>query len=135
MKHELISFPAGDTYDLVESTLVHAHPANHRSYPRHIPEYITIRKKGGIMEHIYRVESVVDVDPNDIESVKDRLRADDYSALSLYVSGRMPTYGFETPGPYRFYILRRYKELTPPRVKKPNPRGFYYSTIAEIEEL
>lgn len=135
MKHELISFPASNTYNLVNSTLIHAHPANHRSYPKYVPEYIAVRKQGGIMEWIYSVEKVIDVEPSNIAEYQNSLQSEDYSALALYVNERNKTFGFETSGPYRFYILRKYKELSPPRIKTPNLRGYYYSTVDEIEAL
>lgn len=135
MQHELISFPANGTYNIIDSTLIHAHPAKHRSYPKNVPAYITVRKKGGIMENIYSVDKIIEMEPGDLESFKRILSEDEYISLSRYISLRSKSFGFGASGPYRFYFLHRYKSLNPPKVKSPNPMGFYYSTVKEIESL
>ena len=78
----VISFPAGKTWEYIEEYHVHTHAVK-KGYPtlKKIPQYIAFRKKGGIIEHIFEVVKMIEINPLDLEAAKEHLSDDEYGRL------------------------------------------------------
>ena len=126
--NRIISFPCGPTYDLVTSTLVHAHPVKF-GFPKYPTRWIMVRKKGGISEAIYEVMKTIDCFPDEVDQIDSEYK----ERIKKYVDTRRYSFGFETKDkPYRFYILKKAFELNPPYVMEPNLRSYKYYELEEI---
>src|SRR5690625_2908249 len=69
MKKDVLSIPASGTYHLIKKYNIHAFP-----YPRtyDYSNLVTFRKKGGVMEDLYRVEQTITLNMDD-ENIYDGL--------------------------------------------------------------
>lgn len=126
----MLSVAAGATSHIVNTTEIHACPDDERYSYRETP-FLAVRRTGGHMDFVYRIESVEMINPRDPlalnrleESVRDRARR--------YIELRERVIGFESPGRYRFYVLSPYRELphapAPPR----NRPGPCYYTLDDL---
>ena len=65
----VIALAVGNTYDIVTRTSVTAHPTR-APYPRASYSLLIPIQKGGYMEEIYDVLSIVECPPQDVEKTK-----------------------------------------------------------------
>lgn len=132
-KKNVLSFPSSDTYDLVMDTHVHAHP-NKTGYPKESKDFMTIRKKGGIIEKVFKVNTVIDLNPNNYMNEINHLSNENKQRLISYIERRKESYGFERENEYkyRFYVLDDYMELEPAFVQNPILRGYNYYSLNEL---
>ena len=104
-KKDVIALAVGNTYDIVTRTSVTAHPAR-APYPRASFSLLIPIQKGGYMEEIYDVLSIVECLPQDVEKQKVHLAASQYALLERYHELRSKTFGYsDKDGMYRFYIM------------------------------
>lgn len=133
---EVLSVPAGDTFEIIEKYNIHACP-NTQSYNYKSSLFITFRKKkGGEMKKIYGIGDVIILNPNDIsqlESIKE-LDLKYIDRLLNYIEERKQGLGFRKAEEYRFYILSESNRITLTHCPKPpsnNPGGWYYK-LSEV---
>lgn len=133
---EVLSVPAGDTFDIIEKHNIHACP-NTQSYNYKSSLFVTFRKrKGGEMKKLYGIDDVIILDPNNLsqlESIKE-LDLKYIVRLLSYIEERKKGLGFEKAKYYRFYILSESNNITLVNCPKPpcnNPGGWYYK-LSEI---
>lgn len=126
--NRITSFSCGPTYDIVTSTLVHAHPVK-RGFPKYPTRWIMVRAKGGISEAVYEVEKTIECYPEEIDQLDSEYR----ERIKRYADTRRASYGFATKDkPYRFYVLKVAYELNPPFVMQPNIQGYKYYELDEV---
>lgn len=126
----IVSFSCGGTYDLVMETNVHAHPLK-SGFPSKVSRYLMVRATGGVSEDLFEVEDIVDLNPIDKDAVSKL--PDKYAMVKNYINKRASTFGFKNaPLPYRFYLLKNVKKLSPAYVMNPNPQGFRYLAFEDI---
>ena len=114
----VIALAVGNTYDIVTRTSVTAHPAR-APYPKASYSLLIPIQKGGYMEEIYDVLSIVECPPQDVEKQKVRLTAEQYAQLQRYHELRSKTYGYcDKNGLYRFYIMARRANIKQPFIRK-----------------
>ncbi len=125
---DIISWPAGSTYDLITECCIHAHPVNDYFRIKYDCPYLTFRKTGGFMERIYSVQKTLICDPARLAEHKDELTEDEYERLNKYVSLRNGSgFGFSNSGPYRFYFLQPAFEITEPFCRPGCQSHLYYN--------
>lgn len=139
---DIISFAAGGSYDAIINTGIHAHPANKRGYPDKYTPFLLFRKKGGIMECVFRVKKTYDLIPSRLLTFPDDLTPKEKECLHKYLAFRRTEYAqrMKIPGgfkymdqPYRFYFLERYSTLNPPLiVKNKYSAGIVYYSYDEV---
>lgn len=128
---EILSVPAGKTWDIVEKFNVHAHP-NKSPYNYKSSIYITFRKSnGGRMNRLYKIDEMFVLNPHDDTFIEEYFVNDVYyrDRVLNYIKDRKAGMGFNYEGSYRFYILneRDYIDLNhEPRPRQNNPGGRYY---------
>lgn len=102
---EIISIPAGQTQDIIKKYLIHAHP-----HPRNYKEsqYVTFRKKGGVMDSLYSIQEELVIKPKsqDTEEQLKYMNNEFRNRLLGYLYERKHTFGFEGKELYKFYILK-----------------------------
>lgn len=135
---EILSVPAGETFDLIKKYYIHAFPANKRGYDYKDSLFITFRKKnGGEMDSLYKIEKIFDLNPHG-ESYIDTLNKSDVyckERIKGYIECRKDKWTFDTPGDYRFYVLSESEVITLAHKPKPingNNAGHRYYTLVEI---
>lgn len=126
----VLSLPASGTYELITDTLVHAHPVK-PAYNYKCTDLITFRKKGGIMERVYSVDKIIEINPHEEVEVQG-LSNIEQDRLQKYVGIRANTFLFKEPTPYRFYLLREKYSFKTPFVLSPNHQGYTYYTLQDI---
>lgn len=133
-EQEVLSVPAGETFDIIKKYNIHACPS---SYSYKSPIFITFRNKGGgNMETLYKIEGILLLDPHDF-SYKTILES---SALSYskrlldYIEERKSNWKFEKLEDYRFYILSETEQIALKHKPKPsvNNTGPRYYSLAEM---
>lgn len=131
---EILSVPAGMTFDIIKKYNIHACPSSH-SYKS--PIFITFRNKGGgNMDALYKIDDILLLNPHDI-SYKTMLENSKlrYSKRLLdYIEERKSTWKFERNEDYRFYVLSETEQILLNHRPKPpvnNPGARYYS-LAEM---
>ena len=90
-KKDVIALAVGNTYDIVTRTSMTAHPAR-APYPRASFSLLIPIQKGGYMEEIYDVLSIVECLPQDVEKQKVHLAASQYALLERYHELRSKTF-------------------------------------------
>jgi hypothetical protein len=125
---EILSVPAGNTFNIIEATNVHACP-NRRGYNYKITSYITFRKPEGIMESIYLIEDIIILNPFNKESIE-AITPKYKKQVSSYIRERLQGIGFDDED-YRFYILSDKEELphAPFRENVLNQRYFTFDEL------
>ena len=127
-EEKILSFPVGGTAEITERYLVHAHPVK-RGFPKGISKFITLRKKGGFINEIYLVTDVIEIYPTNVKFDGKNLSSDKKDRIIGYIRDREKTFGFgEDKYAYRFYLLEKYKDVSPAIQITPNPRSFIYHT-------
>ena len=126
----IVSFACGDTYNLVNETLVHAHPIRER-YPSKVHPYLMVRATGGYSNKLYKVIDTVELNPfnrtaiqqlsSEFDSVKEFIKK------SIHILNYQPL-----PAMYRFYTLEPIHTFNPPFLMKPNPRSLRYLSFPDI---
>lgn len=125
---DIISWPAGSTYGLIIECGIHAHPANNHFRTKYECPYLTFRKTGGFMEHIYSVQKTLICEPARLAEHKAELTKDEYERLNKYVNLRNRNgFGFSDSGPYRFYFLQPAFEITEPFCRPGCQSHLYYN--------
>lgn len=133
---EILSFPAGKSYELIIRTNTHAHPLK-RGYPTESTYYVMFRKSGGEMDFLFRVKKTVDLYIRDILSgcvSPYKLDSPDLHQIKEYVSERNNLFGFRYSfeHPYRFYLLESAGRFSSPIVKRPNIQGYCYYKLEDV---
>lgn len=126
----VLSLPASGTYELVTDTLVHAHPVK-PAYNYKYTDLITFRKKSGVMERVYSVDKIIEINPHKELAVQG-LSNIEQERLQKYIDIRSNTFLFKEPTAYRFYLLREKYSFKKPFVLSPNHQGYTYYTIQDI---
>lgn len=126
----VLSLPASGTYELITDTLVHAHPVK-PSYNYKYTDLITFRKKGGVMECVYSVDKIIEINPHKELAVQE-LSNIEQERLQKYVDIRANTFLFKEPTAYRFYLLREKYSFKKPFILSPNHQGYTYYTMQDI---
>ena len=115
---DVIALAVGNTYDIVIRTSVTAHPAR-APFPRGDFSLLIPIQKGGYMEELYNVLTIVECLPQDVEKQRDLLTAEQYAQLQRYHAMRSKTFGYsDVGGIYRFYILSKKANIVQPFRRK-----------------
>ena len=131
---EVLSVPAGETYELIKKYNIHSCP-NRYKYKDSL--YIAFREKdGGIMKKLYSIEDVFVINPKNtsqFEMLKE-LNFKYIDNLIKYIEERKKGFGFEKDEEYRFYILSNNDSINLPHCPRPhkNNTGNWYYKLAEI---
>lgn len=133
-EEKIISFPCGETYDLVRKTHIHAHPAERKPLIDNIPRYLMVRGHGGVSHDLFRIERTIEFNPFDVNELNQYKSFDFYENLRRYIVERAKTrFGFESaPAPYRYYILKKVYSFQPAftvEINTPNYRFFKLEDI------
>lgn len=133
---EILSVPAGKTFDEITKYHIHACPDT-PSYNYRDPLFITFRQKGGgVMNKLYKIEDIFVLAPENLSILKD-ISESDFSykdRLLAYIQDRKRGHGFKGNDTYRFYILEENQHISlphNPRPEKNNAGGWYY-TLSEL---
>jgi hypothetical protein len=136
---EVLSVAAGNTYEFVMNHLIHACPNDRDGFKYRPSRFICFRKpKGGEMEAIYEIESIIVLNPYELNldgylvgldtSITNRIKG--------YIKERLAKWEFSHPREhYRFYILSEKGKIDLPHLPRPNvnnPGARYYS-LAELK--
>lgn len=78
--NDVICLAVGQTYELVVSTMITAHP-NVAPYPRSDFEYLIPINKGGTLEYLYSVKKRISCMPNDVYKYEHSLSRKEYVSL------------------------------------------------------
>lgn len=126
----IISFACGKSYDLINETLVHAHPlANY--YPSTVFPYLMARAKGGKTDYLYKVVDYIDLNPKDKKYISSL--PPEYDSIKDYYNKRMTKLGFsKTDLSYRFYMLEPIHRFDPVFVLNPNTEHYKLYSFDEI---
>lgn len=144
---EVLSIPAGSTFDLINEYHIHACP-NTSKYSYKDALFITFRNSGGgEMSKLYKIKNVFCFSPNNeaqLMSLSEQIvtDGDDIDRLLQYIEKRKEgKLKFEKADEYRFYILSKKNDengndenielMHKPRPKTNNAGGWYY-TLSEI---
>ena len=114
----VLGLAVGQNYECVIDCAVTAHPAI-RPYPSRNYDYIIPIRKGGVMECVFSVATIVECLPDEVYSLKGTISDDHYRQLVHYHERRMATYTYgDSAVPYRFYILKPFANIQQPYVRK-----------------
>jgi hypothetical protein len=128
---EIISIPAGGTFETVEKYRVHAHPVQDRGYGYKQAMYFTFRDSGGIMKSLYTVDFTLLLNPNNPRDIDDyNLEQSQKTRIMEYINNRKGSFGFSSDK-FRFYVLTKAMDL-PHQPKKPGQNNHCYFTLKEI---
>ena len=98
--NRVISFPAGETYNLAIIHKIHAHPIK-KGYPKEIPHRLALRQTGSLIDEIFEVIDVIDLTQEEIDKNENLPEQ-----LTSYINERKQIFHFKPEScPYRFYIL------------------------------
>ncbi len=129
---EIISWPAGSTYEIILTTQIHAHPATKGFRTKFDCPFITFREKGGAMRHLFALGSKVVCDPRQIETIQYAFSPSEYERLQHYIELRIECgFGFSSDGPYVFYLLERHVDIKQPFIK-PGLQGHLYFNLSDL---
>lgn len=133
---EILSVPAGKTFEEITNYHIHACPDT-PSYNYRNPLFITFRQKsGGVMNKLYKIEDILILTPENLSILKDISESDLMfrDRLLAYIKERKGGHGFKRNDTYRFYILSEHDHISlfhNPRPEKNNAGGWYY-TLSEM---
>lgn len=133
-EQEVLSVPAGNTFNMIKKYNIHACPS---SYSYQSPIFITFRNKGGgNKEILYKIDEILLLNPHDFsyKTVLENNKFKYSKRLLDYIEERKSEWKFESNEDYRFYVLSETEQIVlkhcpKPAVNNPGPR--YYS-LAEI---
>lgn len=115
---EVLCLATGKTYDLILNTSITAHPTS-VPYPKGDTSYLIPIKKGGVLEYLYDVVTVIECYPEDVYDYKAMLSVENYSNLCRYHEERKETFGYSKEATkYRFYILKLNRKIEKEYIKK-----------------
>ena len=120
---------------MVLQTYITAHPSI-APYPQKKPKYIIPIKKGGRLEFLFNVVTIIDCVPDDIYNYSKVLTEQQYLNLIKYHQHRKDSFGYSRPeSPYRFYILDIDSPITQPFERKNIQVSTWinFSSIPKIE--
>ena len=107
--NRVISFPAGESYNLAVTHKIHAHPIK-KGYPKEIPHRLALRQTGSLIDEIFDVIDVIDLTHEEI--IKNENLPEH---LTSYINKRKQVYHFNPESySYRFYILDSIAKLKKP---------------------
>lgn len=123
---KVLSIPAASTFHLIKKYHIHAFP-HPRSYD--YSYLVTFRKKGGIMEELYKVERTVILNMED-EFIYDKIQHLDNSIqnrIKNYIIERKRDFVFEIPD-FMFWILKKEESLLhKPQTTQPYNNHVYFN--------
>lgn len=126
--NKVLSIPAASTFHLIEKYDIHAFP-HPRSYD--YSYLVTFRKKGGVMEELYKVERTVILNMED-ESIYDKIQHFDNSIknrIKNYIIERKKDFFFEKPD-FMFWVLKKEESLLhKPQTIKPYNNHVYFNYL------
>lgn len=124
--NNVLSIPAASTFHLIKKYHIHAFP-HPRTYD--YSYLVTFRKKGGIMEELYKVERTVILNMED-ELIYDKIQHFDNSIqnrIKHYIIERKRDFVFEKPD-FIFWILKKEESLLhKPQTTKPYNNHVYFN--------
>ncbi|WP_235932374.1 HNH endonuclease [Priestia flexa] len=124
--NKVLSIPAASTFHLIKKYHIHAFP-HPRSYD--YSYLVTFRKKGGIMEELYKVEKAVRLNMED-EFIYDKIQHFDNSIqnrIKNYIIERKKDFVFEKPD-FMFWVLKKEDSLLhEPQTTKPYNNHVYFN--------
>jgi len=124
--NKVLSIPAASTFHLIKKYNIHAFP-HPRTYD--YSYLVTFRKKGGIMEELYKVENTVILNMED-ELIYDKIQHLDNSIrnrIKHYIIERKRDFVFEKPD-FMFWILKKEESLLhKPQTIKPYNNHVYFN--------
>lgn len=129
---EVLSVPAGKTFDLISKFYIHACP---NSYPYKTPLYMTFRKKGGEMDTLYQIEDIVIINPSEdsYKTIIEKSTIKEKDRIQNYILQRKAEWRFKAKDEdYRFYILSKKREIKLPHKPKIINSGHCYFSLAEL---
>lgn len=127
---EILSIPAGVTYNAIMSSGIYECPVEYKSKKRSL--FITFRKKKGLMDRLYNLIDVVELDINDMTAVNevDKTWPGFKTRLSIYKQELMNQGHVSVSGYKRVYILDLDHPLVLPVPVRPvennAPPVYYY---------
>ena len=130
----IISFPCGETYELVRETNIHAHPVDDKPSIERVPRYLMVRATGGISDDLFVIERTIEFNPFDKKELYKYKSEWFYNDLKLYISKRKNSpFGFNSaPTPYRYYILNQVYSFKPAFKVNYNNPNYRFLTFEEI---
>lgn len=133
IQREVISIPASGTIDIIYKYRVHAHPDKSKGYNYKDALYYTFRKKGGVMEKLFTLDSVVSLNPYKPSDIDIHIKSyDKRKRVLAYIEERMADFGFDhLDTNYKFYILKQEINLSK-YPKRPGQNNHCYFTLHEI---
>ncbi|QKS73057.1 hypothetical protein FLK61_41440 [Paenalkalicoccus suaedae] len=133
---EVLSVPAGKTFEEITNYHIHACP-DRSPYNYRDPLFIAFRQKnGGVMDKLYKIEDILILPPKNQSVLKDISDGSlSYKQrLLTYIDERNKGHGFKKHDIYRFYILSEREHISLqhcPKPEKNNSGGWYY-TLSEV---
>lgn len=128
---DVMCLAVGQTYDIVTSTKITAHP-DVAPYPRAKLNYLIPIKKGGTLEYLYDVKRQISCMPNDVYEYRDKLNPDEYTSLIEYHELRKNSFGYgKADTNYTFYFLGKEQLIEQPFEKK----GIQVSIRLDLEDI
>lgn len=133
---EILSVPAGSTFEEINKYHIHACPDS-PSYNYRDSLFITFRKKnGGVMERLYKIDKIIVISPENDSLLKliEESKLPYKDRLLSYIKERKVGHGFHKNDTYKFYILSETEHIMlshNPHPKKNNPGESYY-TLTEM---
>lgn len=133
---EILSVPAGKTFEEITNYHIHACPDT-TSYNYRDPLFIAFRQKGGgVMDKLYKIEDILVLPPENLSVLNDISKGGlPYKQrLLAYINERKKGHGFKRNDTYRFYILAESEHISLPHCPHPekNNSGGWYYTLSEM---
>lgn len=133
---EILSVPAGKTFEEINKHHIHACP-NTPPYNYRDPLFIAFRQKGGgVMDKLYKIDDIFVLSPENTSVLK-VIEETDLSykeRLLAYIADRKIGHGFKKNDMYRFYVLSEAEHISlhhHPHPQVNNSGGWYY-TLTEM---
>ncbi len=135
-EREILSVPAGKTFEEITEYHIHACPDT-PSYNYKDSLFIAFRQKGGgVMDKLYKVEDTLVLPPHNLSVLDDISKGNlPYKKRLLeYMDTRKKGHGFKKNDTYRFYILAEDEHILLPHFPRPekNNAGGWYYTLSEM---
>jgi hypothetical protein len=127
---KVLSIPASSTFHLIKKYNIHAFP-HPRTYD--YSNLVTFRKKGGIMEELYIVDSTVLLNMED-EFIYDNIQHFDTSLqnrIKQYIIERKRDFVFEKPD-FMFWVLKKEESLVHEPQTTKSYNGHVYFDYKEL---
>lgn len=106
-ENDIVSFPASNTFDFIDKTLIHAHP-DKETFPKFKCKYLTFRKEGGYMDNIYHIERMVSINPHKIDAIREEFTDLEFVRIREYIDERSGCkMNFGECDKYIFYFLKK----------------------------